>query len=397
MSPPDALVSDRPVRVLVVSPPASVWGAQLFLLSQLDALNERGVELTLATAADSDFATEWRARGQPLVDLDIERPDGLTVPGTTRRQGPASLARTLREVVRTGRRVAAVAADFDMLFSFSLATHPAVAVAGRIKRVPVALDVVDLVRPGIGRVVLRASARIAQLTVANSQATADTVGDRAAVRIIQPGIDLDRFHPGEPPEGLRDELTGGADVKLIGIVGRLDYRKGAHVLVEAMARLPEELHDTRLVVVGDTGTGPAEYTAELRATAAEVLGDRVLFLGRRDDVADIMRALDVLVVASASEPFGLTALEAQASRTPVIGTRAGGLPEFVIHEETGLLVPPFEADALADALQRLLTDDALRSRLVDAAERRANPARGLEAQSDALAQMYRDVAGSVSR
>jgi glycosyltransferase involved in cell wall biosynthesis len=390
-------VSESLVRVLVVSPPAPVWGAQIFLLSQLDALRERGVELTLATSRDCEFAVEWQSRGRPLVDLDIGRPEGLTVPGTTRRRGPSSLARTLREVVRTGRRVAEAAEPYDMLFSFSLASHPSVAVAGRIKGIPVALDLVDLVRPGVGRHVLRGSARIAQLTVANSQATADTVGGRAKVQIIQPGIDLERFHPGEPPEGLRQELTGGADTKLIGIVGRLDYRKGAHILVDAMARLPEALHNTRLVVVGETGTGPAEYAEELRATATEQLGDRVLFLGRRHDVPDLMRALDVLVVASASEPFGLTALEAQASRTPVIGTRAGGIPEFVVHEQTGLLVPPFDADALAGALERLLTDDELRMRLVDEAERRANPHRGLDAQYDALARMYRDVAGRAAR
>jgi glycosyltransferase involved in cell wall biosynthesis len=279
-----------------------------------------------------------------------------------------------------------------MLFSFALPTHPSVAVAGRLKSVPVALDLVDLVRPGVGRRVLRGSARVATLTVANSQATADTVAGAGAVEIIHPGIDLDRFHSGPPPPGLREELSGGVERTLVGIVGRLDHRKGAHILVDAMAELPDELN-TRLVVVGDAGTGPPEYAAELRANAEAVLGDRVVFVGRRDDVPDIMRALDVLVVAASSEPFGLTALEAHASRTPVIGTRAGGLPEFVVHEETGLLVPPFDADALASALERLLTDDELRKRLVDEAEKRANPHRGLEAQYDALAQMYRKVAG----
>ena len=370
-----------------------MWGAQLFLLSQLDSLSERGIDFTLATDRDCEFAAEWEATGRELLDLELRRPDGLTVPGTTQRRGPASLARTLRDVAGNARRIAAIAGGYDMLFSFALSTHPSVAVAGRLKRVPVALDVVDLVRPGVGRRVLRGSARLATLTVANSQATADTVAGAGAVEIIHPGIDLDRFHPGAPPAGLREELSGGVERTLVGIVGRLDFRKGAHVLVEAMAQLPDRLANTRLVVVGDVGTGPPEYTAELRVNAEEALGDRVVFVGRRNDVPDIMRALDVLVVASASEPFGLTALEAQASRTPVIGTRAGGLPEFVEHEETGLLVTPFDAADLAGALERLLTDDALRERLIDEAEKRANPHRGLEAQCDALAQMYRTVAG----
>jgi glycosyltransferase involved in cell wall biosynthesis len=386
-------VAEPPTRVLVVSPPSSVWGAQLFLLSQLDSLDARGVELTLATDRDCDFATEWEATGRQVLHLELRKPDGLTVPGTTQRRGVTSLLKTLRDVVGNGRRVAAVARGYDMLFSFSLASHLSVAVAGRLTRVPVALDVVDLVRPGVGRRVLRASSRLATLTVANSQATADTVSGAGAVEIIHPGIDLDRFHPGQPPAGLRDELSGGVERTLVGIVGRLDYRKGAHILVDAIAKLPEHLANTRLVVVGDVGTGPSEYAAELRTSADAALGDRVVFVGRRNDVPDIMRALDVLVVASASEPFGLTALEAQASRTPVIGTNAGGLPEFVVHEETGLLVPPFDSDALAAAIERLLTDDDLRDRIIDEAERRANPERGLEAQSDALAQMYRTVSG----
>lgn len=386
-------MSERSVRVLVVSPPSPVWGAELFLFSQIDALRDRHVELTLAIPRGCEFAAEWEARGLPIIDLDIEKSDGLSVPGTTRRPGPMSLARTLREVLRTAKRVASVAGGYDMLFSFSLATHLSVAIAGRIKRVPVALDLVDLVRPGVGRLVLQCSARIAQLTVANSEATAATVGGRGRVQIIQPGIDLERFHPGEAPVGLRDELTGGDEMTLIGIVGRLDHEKGVHVLVDAMARLPPTLSHTRLIVVGQSGTGPTDYADALRSRAQTLLGDRVLFLGRRQDVPDIMRALDVLVVASASEPFGLTALEAQASRTPVVGTRAGGLPEFVVHDQTGLLVAPFDADDLARALERLLTDDDLRRQLVDEAERRTNPHRGLEAQYDELARMYHDVAG----
>ena len=219
----------------------------------------------------------------------MRRPDGLTRPGTTQRSGATALARTLRDVIGNGRRIAAVASGFDMLFSFALSTHPSVAVAGRIKRVPVALDLVDLVRPGVGQRVLRASARLATLTVANSQATADTVGSAGAVEIIHPGIDLDRFHPGQPPAGLVEELSGGDPRTLVGIVGRLDHPKGAHILVDAMAKLPDRLQNTRLVVVGDAGTGPPEYSAELRSTAEDVLADRVTFVGRRNDVPDIMR------------------------------------------------------------------------------------------------------------
>ena len=383
---------DHPVNALLVSPPATVWGAQIYLLNQLDSLRDRGVELTLGTTGDSPFAAEWRKRDLPLVELGLHYHEGLRVAGTSKRPNVVALAKMSAAIADNARRLASVARRYDMMYSFSLPTHLETALAGQLSRTPVALDLVDIVRPGVGQRILRTSARLATLTVANSTATASVLGSAGPVRIIHPGIDLDRFHPGTPPASLRAELAGDPDCPLVGVIGRLDEGKGIHVLVEAMARLDGEFSTARLVVVGDKGTDATDYADRLRERAAEVLGDRVRFVGRRDDIPEIMRALDVLVVAAAAEPFGLTALEAQASRTPVIGTDAGGLPEFVEHEVSGLLVPPLEAEPLARAIERMLGDASLRNRVVDEAERRANPARGLEAQYDELSRMYRDVA-----
>lgn len=381
----------RPIEALILSPPAPVWGAQIFLLGQIEGLRDRGVQLTLGTTPDSPFALEWQRRGLPLIDVGLKDLAGLRVEGTDRRPSPWAVAGMALDAARNARRIAKAAGPFDMLYSYSLGTHLETALAGRLARTPSALDLVDLVRPGIGRRVLRSASRLASLTVANSAATARLVEGAGRVRIIQPGIDLARFHPAPSPPGLRDELQGGIERPLVGVVGRLDEGKGIHILVDAMAQLSGAAADARLVVVGVTGTDPPSYAERLRQRSAELLGDRVLFVGRRDDIADIMNTIDVLVVASASEPFGLTALEAQACRTPVVGTDAGGLPEFVVHEETGLLVPPLEAEPMARAIERMLTDDALREAMVDEAERRANPDRGLDAQYDLLAQMYRDV------
>lgn len=380
------------VHALLVSPPAPVWGAQIYLLNQLDGLRERGVNLTLGTTGDSPFAEAWRERGLHLVELGLHRHPGLRVGDTSERPNIASLAKMSAAMVDNARRVASLARRYDMMYSFSLSTHLETALAGRASRTPVALDLVDLVRPGVGQRILRTAARLATLTVANSTATASLLGSAGPVRVIHPGIDLERFHPGAASPSLRAELAGDSDCALVGVVGRIDEGKGIHVLVDAMAQLGERFATARLVVVGDKGTDATNYAERLRKRAHEMLGDRVRFVGRRNDIPEIMRTLDVLVVAAVAEPFGLTALEAQASRTPVIGTRAGGLPEFVEHDVTGLLVPPLDADLLARAIERMLGDEALRTRIVDEAERRANPSRGLEAQYDELGRMYRDVA-----
>lgn len=380
------------VRALVVSPPATVWGAQLYLLDQVAPLRERGVELTLASPSGTPFAEAWTARGYPLLDLPLELHEGLRQSGSEARPGVGSMVRSARGVFSGVGTISKVAADFDMMYSFAMRSHLETAIAGRRTRTPVALDLVNIVRPGLGRRALRLAARLATLTVANSRASADVLGADVAVRVIHPGIDLHRFRPGDRDAAVYDELAGGVERPLVAIIGRIDVRKGVQVLVDAMTQLSGSAADARLVVVGEAGTGPTEFADELRRDATERLGDRVLFTGRRSDIPNVIRAVDIVVMASVAEPFGLSVLEAQACRTAVIGTNAGGLVEFVEHEVTGLLVPPMESEPMARAIERVLGDDQLRSSMIDEAERRANPARGLEAQYDELAQMYRDVA-----
>jgi glycosyltransferase involved in cell wall biosynthesis len=105
-------------------------------------------------------------------------------------------------------------------------------------------------------------------------------------------------------------------------------------------------------------------------------------------VPEVLRALDVLASASYAEPFGRALLEAQASGVPVVGTRSGGVPEFVEDGVTGLLVPPQDPAALATALQRLLGDAGLRERLARAGRAQAEERFGLAERYDAVADVY---------
>jgi glycosyltransferase involved in cell wall biosynthesis len=389
MSPQD------PVRVLVVSPATPVWGAQIVLLDLAAALAEHDIELTLGSVASSPFAVEWTRRGHPFLELDIRSHGGLRRGGTDARPRPVEFVRLGGDVVRQVDAIRRSAKDFDAVFSSALRVHVSVAVAGRVARVPSILDLVDIVRPGLGQRVLRSAARLADLTLANSSATAAALRTAGPVVVVHPGVDLDRFGCGPTDDGVRSDLGRGRSGPLIGIAGRLDEEKGVQVVVEAMTLLRGQAADAQLVVVGEAGTGPTGFADRLRLDAERLLGDRVNFVGRRADMPEVMRALDVLVVASRSEPFGLTALEAQVSRTPVIGTNAGGLPEFVEHEVTGLLVPPFEPAALARAIERIFDEPDLTKSMVDEAERRAIPARGVAAQRERIAQVFRAVASGV--
>lgn len=171
------------------------------------------------------------------------------------------------------------------------------------------------------------------------------------ITTIHNGIDPEPFATAEPaPLGLPEGSVA------VGFVGRLVVEKGLPELAEAWHRLAPTHPHLHLVIAG---TG--RYERELR----DQLGGapRVHWLGHRRDVAGVMKAVDMVVMPSWEEPFGIVALEAMASERPVIATRAGGLVEVVEDRATGRLIPPRDAQALAAAIAELAADPTARRRM----------------------------------
>lgn len=175
------------------------------------------------------------------------------------------------------------------------------------------------------------------------------VGDRA--RVIYNGVSLSDFDV-LPVKRPRPYVLG---------IGRLVPQKGFDVLLRAWSK--SALPDFDLVIAGD---GVAR--AELEQLAADLNVDAV-FLGAvtRRDVPGLFRGAQAFVLPSRHEPMGIVSLEAMAAGTPVVATRVGGVPELVHDGETGVLVPPDDVQALSAALQRVLRDADLRSRLAASA------------------------------
>ena len=182
-------------------------------------------------------------------------------------------------------------------------------------------------------------------------------------------------------------------------VGRVSPEKGVYVLLRAVERVIAQGPDIQVDVIGGLGSAPFEYMvliseektvrdlaafyrgwrhrsdypeALLRQLPPELAG-RVNFTGElpHNEVADYYHRAHVLVNPSLSEAFGLSLVEAMASKIPVIATNVGGMKEVVEHGRTGLLVEPADPDALAEALIRLLKDDDLRRSMGEAGYRRA--------------------------
>ncbi|MBN7797447.1 TIGR03088 family PEP-CTERM/XrtA system glycosyltransferase [Parahaliea mediterranea] len=183
---------------------------------------------------------------------------------------------------------------------------------------------------------------------------------RQRIRQIYNGVDRERFYPGTPPPALLPPgfmpREGGI---LLGAVGRLAQVKNHAGLIRALARLfegaPPLRERVRLVLVGD---GP--LAGELQQLVAELgLDGQVLLAGERDDIPDLLRAMDLFLQPSLGEGVSNTVLEAMATALPVIATRVGGNPELVTEGATGYLVPVDDDAALAAALARALESPSL--------------------------------------
>ncbi len=158
---------------------------------------------------------------------------------------------------------------------------------------------------------------------------------------------------------LLGELHLPNGTRLVGMVCRLIEQKGVIYGIRAFARIAPQFPNAHLVIAGD---GPHRAALE---NEAQTLGikDRVHFLGWRDHSGQIMAALDLLLMPSLWEGFGLVMLEAMAQTVPIIGSAVSAIPEVIVEGETGQLVPPRDVAALAHALADLLGDDALRRHL----------------------------------
>ena len=189
---------------------------------------------------------------------------------------------------------------------------------------------------------------------------------RDRVSVILNSIDLDKFQLDEAAKrAIRRELRFRETDLAIGIVGQITPRKGQLELLRAFGRTLTEVPDAVLLIVGaPLFNRDHEYLELLKRTTAELgIGNNVRLLGARSDIGTIMQALDLLVVNSSAEPFGLVILEAMACATPVLATAVDGIPEIIKHEENGWLIPPANETALAEAIAHLYRRPLLREGL----------------------------------
>jgi glycosyltransferase involved in cell wall biosynthesis len=210
-------------------------------------------------------------------------------------------------------------------------------------------------------------------------------------RVIPIGIDIGRFQPTESIKMRAEEIRRQHGTAIVLFVGRLIYYKGLEYLIRAMGHVRDR--DLTLLVVGD---GPLQ--TQLEALAAEIgVSDRVVFLGKLsdDDLTYHYHACDVFVLPSVAntEAFGIVQLEAMACGKPVISTDLPtGVPFINQHGKTGLIVPPMDSQALADAIALQLGNPSLAAQYGEAGRRRVREEFTKERMLQRVLALYREVA-----
>jgi len=211
------------------------------------------------------------------------------------------------------------------------------------------------------------------------------------IRVIYNGVDVEKFRPQPNKDEIRQKLGFREDSRLILCVGRLYHRKGLSTLLRAVPKVVSTFDDVRFVVAG-RGLGGEEK--ELLSLAARLkVKDLITFTGYFPDeeLPNLYAASDVFVLPALYENFPFVILESQASGLPVISTRVGGIPEYIIEGENGLLIDPGKPEQLADAMITLLSDTNLIVKLGKAGRKRVEEKFAWPQIIDQVIETYRNV------
>jgi L-malate glycosyltransferase len=259
----------------------------------------------------------------------------------------------------------------DVLHTFSLIGNTFGVLGGMLARVPVIITSrrdMGVMNPRFYGPLQTNLSHSVDAIVTNAQAIKQKMVDEEninpnKIKVIYNGVDINRFSLEKKfCEEVRCELRISKHDPIIGIIAEIKPVKGHIYLLKAVKRLIKSIPDLKVLIIGDSIE--PETRAGVEAEVSELgLKDHAVFLGRTQEVPRLLTAIDISILPSLSEGVSNTILESMAAGVPVIATNVGGSPEVVLDGKTGLIVPPADSDALADAILRLLDNPEFATRL----------------------------------
>ncbi|MBN1356046.1 glycosyltransferase [bacterium] len=362
-------MSGKP-SVLLIDECSGIGGAETVLLQVIDAWNEH-YRFHCVLPAEGHFAARLNRLGIPVFFNDIR----VLKTRWLRRKTWKTVTDEFLKIIDT--------VNPDVLVSNSLWTLTSLYFALRRRPVTNLCAVHASIRPKrfLKRLGLYQLDRFITSTpilwITVSQALSRELAaigiHKENIRVIPNGVDIDRFSPRkrEPFEGPSTSRT----LIIVGTMGRLHPGKGQELFVEMAFRISSKYPDVRFLIVGEEIETPAENLNFTRALANRIrdlgLEEKVRITGFQADPAEILGEMDIFVLASREESFGLAVLEAMACGIPVVVSGVGGLQDLVRNAVDGHVVSPGNSDAFAAAVSELIENESGRKLMSAAARERA--------------------------
>ncbi len=375
-------------NILYLNHVSQMSGAEASLLSMLTHLNTSQFRPIVGLPDAGPFGEKLR-----MVDVQSEV---IPHPRLQRSANPLNLLGQYFAMRRGAGEIGAFVDDHDIDLVHANSLSSAICAAKAIgSSIPLVYHARDLRLHGRAArwLVERVDAIIA-ISQAVAQRVADVAPNAATkTSVIPNGVDAAGWTAKPSRERIIEELGLPENARLIGGVGQLvpwkNWPRFLSVGADVAARVPE----ARLIIIGDDlfNSHPG-YRRKLEQLAGDLaIGGLTHFLGHRSDVADVVSALDVFVHCADEEPLGRAIMEAMALERPVVAVNAAGPGELIVDGETGMLVPPRNTYAIADAVVAVLQDAAFGRRLGQAARARIEDSFRPEQTARLTEQLYQEV------
>ena len=382
------MTQPKPLRILQVSSAKEIGGGETHLLTLMKGLSERGHQVSLAVRPKN-----------PIVErLGEIKGQILTIP--LRNSLDILSARRLAKFIKSEH--------IDILHCHYardyLVGAMAIMLAGA-SRLILTRHVPFPMKTNIG---YRKALSVVSAMICVSESVRHKV---IASRLLQPervitihnGIDIDRFSSNKPSTraeiaAMRKRLNlsdGTDDTFLVGVVGQLAAHKAQDDFIKAATMISSDCPAAHFVIAGKDHDKKQKYKKYLdELVTASGFSDRFTFINDLDDLPGVLASLDLLVLPSLAESFGLVLVEAMASGTNVIAADIGGPSEIIDKDISGLLVPPNDPKSLAIAMRRLIRESKLRTRLAANAKRTVTERFSAEQMIATTEELYRAVLSS---
>lgn len=377
-----------PYRILYLNHVAEQGGAETGLFDIVTRLDRRMFQPLVVLPDSGPLAERLAQRGVTVRFLPLRRHNKTL--------NPFKLLSAYANVADVARRLAVLirAESIDLIHANSTTAHIYGAWAGHMAGVPAVWHCRDLVALGpLGKWLYRRAARVIAISGV-VQASLERYAARTRKTVcIHNGIDVDVYRQSAEGLAVRNEFNLRGDQILIGMVAQMVPWKNHGLFLRAARRIATDFPATMFLLAGADlhGDHPGYRPALEQFVTESGLKERVIFLGFRRDMPRVMAALDVLVHPAACEPFGRVVAEAMAAGKPVVAVDSAGPREIIEPGVSGLLTPPDDVDALAQAMRRLLQDSAWAARLGEAGRRRIEDHFRVDQMTDKIEQLYREV------